>query len=307
MNNIINKSKISGINLIGLIIGSALGAFILSVIVRVSFTISNNYQIIKAHTELEISSRQLNNFFTQAFSAAGYASSGNSSPISFIVNSTANPKTISFNLPFSVGINGALECSGQPATTSDYPPKAICNNSTNAQQTCLYVSLSNGASTTPSANSSSNTPGPTPTTCQDSSSTAQNAPIVSSTQFIDFSLVAITEDNSGGCTPLNPTTPTNPPACIGGTEVNNKVNNIEITPGITLSTSPQTYYNSKGIKLAILLRSQKKVFNTPRNVTYYGFNQEKFVITNDKYLYKLVVIQSPFFYGNTVNTTITKS
>ena len=43
LSNRFSKYRIAGVNLVGLIVSSALGAFLLAVIVRVSFTVSNNY------------------------------------------------------------------------------------------------------------------------------------------------------------------------------------------------------------------------------------------------------------------------
>lgn len=258
-----NIYKIRGINIISLIIGSALGAFILSVIVKISFSITNNYQIIKATSELSISARQLNNFFTQAFSANGYQESGSSLPISnvnFFGIDTSNNET-KFYLWYSAGISGALLCSGQPvAYNASNPP------------TFLRISLNvpTSAGTTPY------------TICKDATISSPNLPpIVNPKQFNNFYLFAITN--------------------ISTTSSN--LTNVSIDSHI--SPSSPSYGTTRGIRLAIVLKSTTPVFNTARSVTFNIFNQQT-ISFNDKFLYKLVIIQSPFFYTalNPNNTTL---
>lgn len=264
---IINIFKIRGINIISLIIGSALGAFILSVIVKISFSITSNYQIIKATSELAISARQLNNFFTQAFSANGYQESGASLPtdisnVNFFGIDTSNHET-KFYLWYSAGISGALLCSGQPV---DY-------HATNPP-TFLRISLN--VPTSPSA---------TPyTICRDATISSPNLPpIVNPKQFNSFYLFAITNIST----------------------TSNNLTNVLIDSHISPSPPSPSYGTTRGIRLAIVLKSTTEVFNTARSVTFNIFNQQT-ISFNDKFLYKLVIIQSPFFYTtlNPNNTTL---
>ncbi|MGD0465750.1 MAG: hypothetical protein ABSA84_03550 [Gammaproteobacteria bacterium] len=275
----ITKYKIFGINLIGLIIGSALGVFVLSVIVRVSYSISNTYQIIKANSDLALSARILNNFFSQVFSVAGYLSatdgttnSGTVIQYPGIFNAAGNGNTsVDFTFSYSAGVSGALLCSGQPYTSSG--------------QMYMNIILSNGTTSAPSITNYNNA---LPTgvqrmaVCYDSIS---NPPVVSPQQFIDFSLATTLVNNSGNMINLKIAPNTTPPVQISGFAPVGNFNNG---------------YSNQGVKLAILLRSEKPVFNIARSVTFNGFNGEVFS-ANDKYLYKLVVIQSPFFYGSSSN------
>ena len=139
------KFKISGVNLIGLMISSALGAFILAVIVRVSFTVSNNFQIIKATSELEASARIINNFFGKAFPANGYynndnnLTNGNNSSNHKYINENLNAfhvnasnDTANFTLWYAgsmdgtnPGIDGTLLCSRQPVPSTQTTPLSI--------------------------------------------------------------------------------------------------------------------------------------------------------------------------------------
>lgn len=268
---IINKSKIFGVNLISLIIGSALGVFILSVIVKVSFTISNNYQIIKANTELAIAARVLNTFFTKAFSANGYIAYNptvSSTKINNFFGINTKTNETKFDLWYSAGLGGALLCSGQ--TAIPIPDGSNLNPP-------LFIRLT--LNTTPTAD----------TQCNDSQLMGVNLPpIVSNKKFKNFHLVAIANND-----------PTN--------NTNNKVNNIAINnPNNTIITPAimPSYGYTKGIKLAIILKSSKPVFNTSRNSSFKLFNNIDWT-TNDKFLYKLIIIQSPFLYTalNKNNTT----
>ena len=297
------KSKIFGINLISLIIGSALGAFILSVIVRVSFTISNNYQIMKANAELATSARALHNFFMQAFAANGYIENNNITNTKYNGNAYTvfdGSNETRFYLWYSAGINGSLWCSGQPA--APIPPSSTSPSPPNTPW-FLRVSLS------------SNISGAVlnPTKCKDKTlamatgiTESDLPPIVSPQQFYDFSLVAIANVDQANANTSN----------IANIKIS--LTNSSITNAIT------TYGYNRGIKLAILLRSAKKVFNTERIVTFnvFGTNgttaMSQLITPKDKYLYKLVVIQSPFFYpaqnfinnvrisGNSINTVTQK-
>ena len=262
----ITKYKIFGINLIGLIIGSSLGVFILSIIVRVSFSVSNTYQIIKANTELEVSARILNNIFLRAFSANGYiennpGSAGAGKPNFFGIDTSTTPNETKLYLWYSGGLPGSLLCSGQIAT----PPAVGANPN---PPTFLRVSLSSAPKTK----------------CKDAIVSDPLPPIVSPQQFYRFYLVATANVNTNNLSTDN----------IVNVEISSSNTNIT-------ATSP-AYGNSRGVKLAILLRSAKPVFTTPRAVTFNIFNAETFSAT-DQYLYKLVVIQSPFFYTTLPGST----
>ena len=279
------KSKIFGINLISLIIGSALGAFILSVIVRVSFTISNNYQIMKANAELATSARALHNFFMQAFAANGYIENNDTTNTKYNGNAytvfSDGSNETRFYLWYSAGINGSLWCSGQPA--APIPPSSTSPSPPNTPW-FLRVSLSSNI-----LGAVSN-----PTKCKDKTlamatgiTESDLPPIVSPQQFYDFSLVAIANADPS-------TVPTN--------VANSNIVSIKIISS-NLNTTLTTYGYNRGIKLAILLKSAKPVFNTARSVSFnvFGTNVAKTAMSQlttptDKYLYKLVVIQSPFFY-----------
>lgn len=262
------NNKITGINLVSLIIGSALGAFLLTVIVKISISINNNHQFIKANLELTISARQLTNFFTQVFMANGYIeqpfsanpSVTNPSIINqnfFGINTSggANEET-RFYLWYSPGISNALSCSGQPLTTSP----------SNNPATWLRISFNPSNTNRPAS-------------CNDVTVGGGNLiPIVSPQQFNSFYLVATAHLS---------------------TALGSNISNISINT--SLPSTPTTYGKARGIKLAIILRSPKPVFNTDRPTSFNVFNNI-FSIT-DKHLYKLVIIQSPFIYPVTIRDT----
>jgi hypothetical protein len=77
---------------------------------------------------------------------------------------------------------------------------------------------------------------------------------------------------------------------------------------ITTTNINPNNYNAVGMKLAILLKSTSPVFNADRVVTFRDiFGNKTFsnaTTTNplgDKFLYKLVIIQSPFPYALNVD------
>lgn len=271
----INKSRISGINLVGLMISSALGTFILAAIVKVSFTVSDNLQIIKATAELEASARILDNFFSKVFLANGYNNISTNLNRFRITPSTA-PATgfnIKFPLWFAAGDSNAIQCSGQPVAI---PTSPAPNNPVN-------VTIFLKQPTTPTAMDGY-------ITCADNTlitpwatdNGSGNMPLVSKAQIADFYVVASVA-----------ATPPPPPA------VSNMGNFIITTTNINPNN-----YNAVGIKLAILLKSTSPVFNADRVVTFRDiFGNKTFsnaTTTNplgDKFLYKLVIIQSPFPYA----------
>lgn len=159
------RSKISGINLVGLMISSALGAFILAVIVKVSFTVSNNFQIIKATSELEASARILNSFFGKILPANGYNNNDQATNITaFQVSSDNN--IAKFTLRYAGGIDGALLCSRKQAD-SQAPP--------------FNITISFKKPTTSEAGYAN---------CQESIST-DPMPIISNANIKDFYMAAI--------------------------------------------------------------------------------------------------------------------
>ncbi len=268
----INKSRISGINLVGLMISSALGTFILAAIVKVSFTVSDNLQIIKATAELEASARILDNFFSKVFLANGYNNISTNLNRFRIISSTPpdNGSNIKFPLWFAGGDSNAVNCSGQ-----QIPP---------TQNTPVNVTIFLKQPTTPTAMDGyitcADNPLITPWATDNGSG---NMPLVSKSQIADFYVVA-----SVAATP-----PPSPPA------VSNMGNFIITTTNINSNN-----YNAVGIKLAILLKSTSPVFNADRVVTFRDiFGNKTFsnaTTTNplgDKFLYKLVIIQSPFPYA----------
>lgn len=268
------NNKITGVNLVSLIIGSALGVFLLTVIVKISISINNNHQFIKANLELTISARQLTNFFTQAFIANGYIEQ----PVSpsagvtdqtivnqnfFGINTNGGKNETRFYLWYSAGINNALSCNGQPLTAQPSSNPA----------TWLRISLNNNT-------------GNIYTQCNDSTLGGNNLPpIVSPQQFQSFFLVATANLSSS----------------VGSNLINIL---IDATPPSKLRNRLTTYGNARGVKLAVILRSSKPVFNTARTTNFTVFNQS--FSSTDNYLYKLVIIQVPFMYTiNNITNSLT--
>jgi len=268
------NNKIAGINLVSLIIGSALGVFLLTVIVKISISINNNHQFIKANLELTISARQLTNFFTQAFMANGYIEQPYSAPLPAVVtdansvnrnffgiNTHGGTNETRFYLWYSPGISNALSCSGQPLNVQTTNPATFLRISLNSNSGHIY------------------------TACNDATLGGANLPpIVSPQQFQAFFLVATANLPSGS-----------------------NLINILISPTNTqLTNTVNTYGNARGVKLAIILRSSKEVFNTKRTTSFTVFNNTSFS-SEDKYLYKLVIIQVPFVYTTNTSSSPTNS
>ena len=267
--------KISGMNLIGLMISSALGAFILAVIVKVSFTISNNFQIIKATSELESSARMLNNFFGKVLLSNGY-NNPPTNPNFFKISADGN--SVNFSLWYKGGLDGTLLCSGHQETN---PANLNLITIFFKKPTSTALSLLDGYATCsdPSLNPSLTLP------TNGAASGVSYIPIISKAQFAGFYVAPIVADPGAG------------------------VDRIATLPLISANFTA-TGYKSNGIKLAILLRSSIPVFNIDRTVVYNIFNSG-FTFTNvnaakpngDKFLYKLVIIQSPFVYTNAYDPT----
>ncbi len=262
----INKSRISGINLVGLMISSALGTFILAAIVKVSFTVSDNLQIIKATAELEASARILDNFFSKVFLANGY-NNISANVNNFRITSSTAPATgfnIKFPLWFAGGDSNAITCSGQPVPPTQTAPVNVTiflKQPTTPTAIDGYITCADNTSITPWATDNG----------------SGNMPLVSKAQIADFYVVASVKNATTG----------------------NMGNFI-----ITTTNINSTNYNAVGIKLAILLKSTSPVFNADRVVTFRDiFGNKTFsnaTTTNplgDKFLYKLVIIQSLFPYA----------
>lgn len=259
------RSNIAGINLIGLMIASVLGTFILAAIVKISFTVNDNLQLIKAIAELESSARILDKFFNQTITANGYNVS--SSNINNFVISTDGNNNIKFPLWFTGGGNNAVSCSGQliPATTTTPTNVAIFMQkpTTASPPTSGYITCLDNATITP------------PWAINDGTS---NMPLVSKAQIADFYLVVSVAD-----------------------PVANKMANFRV---ISSNVNPAQKYNAAGMKLAILLKSTFPVFNKSRTVSFNNiFSSKNFSNgTGDSFLYKLVIIQAPFVYAPITGT-----
>ena len=270
----ITKFKIPGMNLIGLMISSALGAFILAVIVKVSFTVSNNFQIIKATSELESSARMLNNFFGKVLLANGY-NNPSANPNFFKISADGN--SVNFSLWYKGGLDGTLLCSGHQETN---PANLNLITIFFKKPTSTALSLLDGYATCsdPSLNPSLTLP------IDGAAPGVSYTPIISKAQFAGFYVAPIVADPGAG------------------------VDKIATLPLISANFTA-TGYKSNGIKLAILLRSSIPVFNINRIVNFNIFNNTA-TFTNtktdpagDKFLYKLVIIQSPFVYTNAYDPT----
>lgn len=262
------RSNIVGINLIGLMIASVLGTFILSAIVKISFTVNDNLQLIKAIAELESSARILDKFFTQTITANGYNVSS-SNVNNFVISKDGNDN-IKFPLWFTGGGNNAVSCSGQlvPATTTTPVNVAIFMqhpNTTASPATSGYITCTDSGTIA------------TPWAANDGSS---NMPLVSKSQIADFRLVVSVADTV--------------PAT--------KMANFPITS----SNVKAAQYNAAGIKLAILLKSTFPVFNKSRTVSFNNIFTNNTAFSNgttgDSFLYKLVIIQAPFVYAPITGT-----
>lgn len=261
------RSNISGINLIGLMVASVLGTFILAAIVKISFTVNDNLQLIKAIAELESSARILDKFFNQTIIANGYNVS--SSNINNFVISTDGNNNIKFPLWFTGGGNNAVSCSGQliPATTTTPVNVAIFMQHPNAAAsppTSGYITCTDSGTIT------------RPWTINDGSS---NMPLVSKAQIADFHLVVSVAD------------------AVPAT----KMANFPVNSSNVHATHQ---YNAAGIKLAILLKSTFPVFNKSRTISFNNiFTNKTFSNgTGDPFLYKLVIIQAPFVYAPVTGT-----
>lgn len=255
----INKSRFLGINLIGLIIGSALGVFILSVIIKVSFTVSNDYQIIKAQADLAITTRFLDSFLRKVFSANGYKNSGISDISNqFEFNRASNQ--LSWKIKFDPGIAEAVLCTGQPAVNVGSSGIVELN----------FISSANGI------------------TCTDNINPQLSIPIISSQQFYKAFMVVAAQFYNGSYH-------------IKNTFVSNLGHSWNIPTG----TLEVTGDNPVAIKLAIILKSKKPVFNIARNYSFNIFDNTVENINSTKFLHKLVIIQVPFFYTTRPGSTAT--
>ena len=252
------KTKLSGINLIGLIVASGLGVFILGAIIKISLTISTNIQLIKAISELESSARNLEKFFTKIISANGYNNVGASRGTNdFSISSKGD---IQFSLWFSGGISNAVTCSGQPLySTSPVPviiymklpdPTAPIENDKLGYITCA----DNPSIRTPwSANSLAG---------------QTNMPLVSRAQIADFYVVLSSRNQTAaGLT-------------------------MQDIPLIKNTNAQITTFDPFALKVIILLRSSVPIF-AKRSVNFNLFPGKTFSST-DGYLYKLLVIHAPF-------------
>ncbi|MGI9214871.1 MAG: hypothetical protein ACR2HS_04320, partial [Gammaproteobacteria bacterium] len=231
------RSMYSGINLIGLMISSVLGIFIISVIIKISMTINNNLQLIQAYIELEQSARILQKFFENIFDANGNGLDTNSRTNDYFIDSTNNTARFSMWYKGSVDgldsgrISSAISCSGRQLSsddTSDNQITVFMNNYVTSNNSG-YITCKNGNNSNPT----------------DSDHPREAMPLVNSQQVVQFFIAAIVADPSTAklqIIPINYTNATKDP--------------------------PPTGYNSIGIKLAILLRSTQRVFNIPRKVEF---------------------------------------
>lgn len=268
------KFKINGINLIGLIIASALGSFIIAVIIKVTINVSNNFQIVRGMIELEQSTRIIDNLFIKFFSANGFGNDNPSSKINtFYINSSND--TINFSLWYAGSsdvtdsgiLNDAISCSGRQLGANTTP-----------QELTIFIKnrdLSSGVNGTLGYLSCFNKDNGLAAT--DRQNPEQKMPIIRSSQIVKFYAASIVQD------PLNK-------------------NNLKIIPIIfnnaQAQTDPPVIYNSFGIKLALVLRTTLPVFNFNKTTNFsniLGLGVPEFTFNqSDKYLYKLVTIEYPF-------------
>ncbi len=277
------KSMYSGINLIGLMISSVLGIFIISVIIKISMTINNNLQLIQSYIELEQSARIIQDFFEKIFNAngGGLDTNPNSRINDYFIDSTGN--TARFSMWYKGSISNAISCSGRQLS------------STNSSENQITVFMNNSVTNNNSGSITCKNGIATPTNPNPTSSADPEMPLVNSQQVVRFFIAAIVSDPS--------TATSSDPA---------KLQIIPINYTNATKDPPPTGYNSIGIKLAILLRSTQRVFNIPRKVEFTNIlNVPEFKFNptvEDDYLYKLVIIQAPFANNpkgaSIINTTI---
>ena len=279
--------KISGVNLIGLMISASLGAFILAVIVRVSFTVGDNFQIIKSITELESSARMLTNFFYRVLPNVGF---GNSNNIVVHIDSAAGSAEAITGFSFSTdpSIEGIMQCSrrtwpigsGMQNQTIYFrePLDAFWNNINDLTQGGFI-------------------------TCADATlniANAENAmPLVSRNQVAGINVVfTVAEVNA-----TNNTIDRIGDVAVNTANATNASPPPSVAPRMATGTAPVAY----GVKMSILLRSTDRVFNVNRQSIFnniFGVGQTYTNVTSgvtppgDQHLYKLITIAAPF------NTTI---
>ena len=265
----------SGINLIGLMISSVLGIFIISVIIKISITINNNLQLIQAYIELEQSARIIQKFFESIFNANGGGLVADTRTNDYFIDS--NNKNAKFSMWYTESTPGAISCSGRqlklsdPKTPSDNQITVSMGNYSGPASNDGFITCKNGIASVANGD---------PT-----SSIKEEMPLVNSKQVVQFFIAAIVSD---------------PSTATGSTPANIRIIPVKYANATTNPPPSTPVYNSVGIKLAILLRSTQKVLNAKRTVVFnniLNFADDprfNFTATNDDYLYKLVIIQKPF-------------
>lgn len=285
------KSKHSGINLIGLMISSVLGIFIVSVIIKISITINNNLQLIQSYIELEQSARIMQKFFQNIFDTNGFGLDRGFRTNDYFIDSTGDTARFSMwyrgstNGLASGSISSAISCSGRQldfSNTSENQITVFMNNYV-ANNNSGSINCKNGIATPVDGN---------PT----SSASIPAMPLVNNQQVVKFFIAAIVAEEATNTLRIIP---------------------INYTNATTDPPPPSTpVYNSIGIKLAILLRSTQRVFNVKRTVAFTNILNVhdpnfSFNATDDDFLYKLVIIQSPFANNlknaSVINTRIIRS
>lgn len=269
--------KYSGINLIGLMISSALGVFIISIIIKISITINNNLQLIAAYVELEQSARLIQRFFENVFNSNGYGISAiNNRTNNYVIsNNTINNRTARFSMWYVGSTNG--DGSGSINSTISCTGRNLDNTSTQDHQIMIFFKNLNLSNVTQQGYITCRYAPATSTTgdAVDISSPDTAMPLVDRQLVVKVFIAAIV---------ANQTTP--------------KYQIVPIVPGAAPSIPLPNY--SMGIKLGILLRSREPVFSVDRQVEFLNVlnvatNDDAFDFqSTDKFLYKLIIIQSPF-------------
>lgn len=280
------KSSYSGINLIGLMISSVLGVFIISVIIKISMTINNNLQLIQAYIELEQSTRIIQKFFENIFETNGNGLEPNTRTNEYLLDSTGD--NAQFSMWYVGGVTGAISCSGRKLNAQNV------DNQITVFMSNPSASNKYGSITCKNAKAKPGDVDPT------SSISTERMPVVNGQQVVKFFMAPIVSVPSTVTTTNGSSTPA-------------KIRVIPIDKATTPQPTGTLVYDSVGIKLAILLRSTQKVFNVKRKVEFQkilNFSGFEFN-SDDDYLYKLVIIQTLF--GNNpknasiINTKIIRS
>lgn len=270
------KLKYSGINLINLMIGSALGLFVISIIIKFFITVNNNVQLIKAYTELDQSARIIEDFFSNIFNANGFGITDIEHNINtyFIFNNQNNAE---FTMWYTGGTDSAVSCSGRVLTIDPnviFPITIFLGNyipaigNTPAKEG--YLTCKNNYHSENTASSILDA--------------KLSMPLIGTAQIFKFFISPIVyEQNFTNMQKYYKFIPMN-------------ITNVPAT-----SQNPSITNASIGIKINILLKSRQQVFNINKTTTFnniLNINDFNFTVT-DKYLYKLITIIAPF--SNNIN------